>query len=200
MSVESNIQELFGADKGFDWIKATTEGTRDIGGIHKGIVNKSSIIPNCRPNFFEATNLYVIILDTDFLKYPNIEELGTFTLDLSLPITSTDNSQPQKTQSLSSVGEGTEQQFPISKQLLQQIQSSPTYNSQQIQSQPTSDSRGFLNSNNPNSQKSFETNNQKNPDTLSGLEIGLIAALIFIFLILIVFGIWAYQKINKRKK
>ena len=30
--------ELFGADKGFDWIKATTEGTRDIGGIHKGIV------------------------------------------------------------------------------------------------------------------------------------------------------------------
>ena len=32
-------------------------GTNIYDGIHKGIVNKSSIIPNCRPNFFEATNL-----------------------------------------------------------------------------------------------------------------------------------------------
>ena len=33
--------ELFGADKGFDWIKATTHGTRDIGGVHRGIVRNS---------------------------------------------------------------------------------------------------------------------------------------------------------------
>ena len=33
--------ELFGADKGFDWIKATTLGERDIGGVHKGVVRNS---------------------------------------------------------------------------------------------------------------------------------------------------------------
>ena len=38
---------------------------------YNGVINQSSMIPNCRPNFYDASNLYVIILDTDFITYPN---------------------------------------------------------------------------------------------------------------------------------
>lgn len=39
-----------------------------------GVVNRSSNIPNCRPNFFEQTNLYVITLDSKWNGYP--KDLG----------------------------------------------------------------------------------------------------------------------------
>ena len=53
-------------------------GTAMYDGIYNGVANKSSILPNCRPNFFEATNLHVIILNTIFLKYPDLDKMGTF--------------------------------------------------------------------------------------------------------------------------
>jgi hypothetical protein len=42
-----------------------------------GIVNKSSNVPNCRPNFYNKTGLYVITLDTTWVDYPKFEKLGT---------------------------------------------------------------------------------------------------------------------------
>ena len=46
--------------------------------VYNGVANKSSILPNCRPNFFEATNLHVIILNTNFYRYPDLDKMGTF--------------------------------------------------------------------------------------------------------------------------
>ena len=34
------------------------------------VVNKSSNAPNCRPNFFDETNSYIITLDTNWHGYP----------------------------------------------------------------------------------------------------------------------------------
>jgi hypothetical protein len=42
-----------------------------------GIVDKSSNTPNCRPNFYEKTGLYVITLQTQWDGYPYINSLGT---------------------------------------------------------------------------------------------------------------------------
>ena len=41
-----------------------------------GVVNKSSNVPNCRPNFFDKTNLYVITLYTQWNGYPPLDSLG----------------------------------------------------------------------------------------------------------------------------
>jgi hypothetical protein len=41
-----------------------------------GEVNKSSAVPNCRPNFFNDTGLYVVILYCDWNGYPNTQTLG----------------------------------------------------------------------------------------------------------------------------
>lgn len=43
-----------------------------------GIVNKSAYIPNCRPNFFNKYNYYVIVLySATWNGYPEPENLGT---------------------------------------------------------------------------------------------------------------------------
>ena len=42
-----------------------------------GIVNKSSNMPNCRPNFYNKSGLYVITLQTTWVDYPKFEKLGT---------------------------------------------------------------------------------------------------------------------------
>lgn len=42
-----------------------------------GIVNKSSNMPNCRPNFYNKSGLYVITLETTWVDYPKFEKLGT---------------------------------------------------------------------------------------------------------------------------
>lgn len=149
-------------------------GTEMYNGIHNGVANKSSIVPNCRPNFFDATNLYVIILNTDFYQYPNLDKMGYF------EISNFDNKPIQK---------------PTPK---------PT-------GKPTGKPMGKpTNSNDPSksgiantrpSLPKFRNNASKiNSGSLNGLEIGLIVALIFVSLILIFGGGWAYQKINKRKK
>ena len=42
-----------------------------------GIINQSGSIPNCRPNFFEKTGLYVISLLSPWIGYPSKNSLGT---------------------------------------------------------------------------------------------------------------------------
>jgi hypothetical protein len=37
-----------------------------------GVVDKSSYVPNCRPNFFEKTGLYVVTLYSNWYGYPNV--------------------------------------------------------------------------------------------------------------------------------
>ena len=47
-----------------------------------GVVNKSSDVPNCRPNYFAATGNYVITLMTEWRGYPknsDLKNLGTIT-------------------------------------------------------------------------------------------------------------------------
>ena len=44
------------------------------GRIVKGFFGKSSDIPNARPYFFEKTGLYVIVLHTEWKRYP--DDLG----------------------------------------------------------------------------------------------------------------------------
>jgi hypothetical protein len=42
-----------------------------------GVVDKSSNIPNCRPNYFEKTGYYVITLYGTWNGYPTPDKLGT---------------------------------------------------------------------------------------------------------------------------
>ena len=44
-----------------------------------GIVNKSSEVPNCRPNFFEETGSYIITLMAPWNGYTKNCQLGTVT-------------------------------------------------------------------------------------------------------------------------
>ena len=41
-----------------------------------GIVNQSSYMPNCRPNFYEKYGLYIITLGSAWLGYPGQNKLG----------------------------------------------------------------------------------------------------------------------------
>lgn len=49
----------------------------EFGGPYWGTVGKSSNVPNCRPNFFDVTQYYVITLDSYFTNYP--KKMGNFT-------------------------------------------------------------------------------------------------------------------------
>jgi hypothetical protein len=44
--------------------------------IH-GVVNQSSYVPSCRPNFFNDTGLYVIVLNSSWDGYPSPNKLGS---------------------------------------------------------------------------------------------------------------------------
>ena len=46
----------------------------------RGIVNVSSLVPNCRPNFFSETGLYVVELQSSWNGYPSEQNLGTVKL------------------------------------------------------------------------------------------------------------------------
>lgn len=46
------------------------------GQTYIGYINKSSNFPNCRPNFFAQTGLYIITLDTHWTGYPYSDSLG----------------------------------------------------------------------------------------------------------------------------
>ena len=153
-------------------------GTEMYNGIHTGVANKSSIVPNCRPNFFDATNLYVIILNTDFYQYPNLDKMGYF------EISNFDNKPtPKSPEKLAGKLAGKPAGKPTGKPANSNDPSKP----------------GIANTR--SSLPKFRNNGSKiNSGSLNGLEIGLIVALIFVSLILIFGGGWAYQKINKRKK
>jgi len=47
----------------------------------RGVVNQSGVVPNCRPNFFAQTGMYIITLDSDWHGYPRslgqVEFFGT---------------------------------------------------------------------------------------------------------------------------
>ncbi|MDC0231216.1 hypothetical protein OAK19_04555 [Aureispira] len=150
-------------------IKIQVCNTNYYNNTYNGVINQSSMIPNCRPNFYDASNLYVIILDTDFITYPT--KMGEFTIyDPSTPL-STSTSTPQTTCG----------------------QPRPTSTPKQPSKIP---SRRI-----PTRAPSFQQKSPQGSDGLNGLEIGLIIALIFLLLLLIFGGGWAYQTIkNKRKK
>jgi len=155
-------------------------GTAMYDGIYNGVANKSSILPNCRPNFFEATNLHVIILNTIFLKYPDLDKMGTFEIFKN----SNKPSNPPPQIPPPQIPQQPIPQQPIPQQPIPQ-QPIPQ---QPIPQQP-----------NPYKLPNFR-NSAPPPHNLNGLEIGLIVALLFMSLVLIFGGGWAYQKINKRKK
>ena len=51
------------------------------GKLIPGIVDKSSSIPNCRPNFFDKTGYYVITLIGTWNGYPDPDKLGVVTFE-----------------------------------------------------------------------------------------------------------------------
>ena len=57
-------------------------GTRTVYDNNKiyGVVNESMYVPNCRPNFFNETGLYVITLDSSWNGYPPENMLGNVDL------------------------------------------------------------------------------------------------------------------------
>ena len=75
---------LFKLNDGQIYINITnTGGIYD--GLHQGIVDLSQNIPNCRPDFFDQTRLYVIILpQTNFTQYPNQDQMGSFKISSNL--------------------------------------------------------------------------------------------------------------------
>ncbi len=50
--------------------------TRFDGRMVRGYVNNSSHMPNCRPNFGEATGFYIVTLDMILDEYPMYDSLG----------------------------------------------------------------------------------------------------------------------------
>lgn len=56
-----------------------TDGPYD-GKLCVGIVNKSSQVPNCRPNFFAQTGDFIITLNLEWLGYPSPNKLGNVTI------------------------------------------------------------------------------------------------------------------------
>ena len=50
--------------------------TRFDGLVVRGYVNNSSHMPNCRPNFGEATGFYIVTLDMILDEYPMYDNLG----------------------------------------------------------------------------------------------------------------------------
>ena len=56
-----------------------TDGPYD-GRLCVGIVNKSSQVPNCRPNFFSQTGDYIITLNLEWMGYPSPNKLGNVTI------------------------------------------------------------------------------------------------------------------------
>jgi hypothetical protein len=64
-----------------------------------GIVDKSSYVPNCRPNFFEQTGYYVVTLWSNWYGYPNVDMNGEVKfLGLKEPDNSTPLPAPEKPQ------------------------------------------------------------------------------------------------------
>ncbi len=65
-------------------LTCTISGTNSIYELTplRGVVNQSGFVPNCRPNFFSQTGLYIITLDSDWHGYPaelgQVEFFGTF--------------------------------------------------------------------------------------------------------------------------
>ena len=55
------------------------------GAVYWATIDKSMNIPNCRPNFFDATGFYIAELDTDFSLFP--ETMGNFSFmeDVIIP-------------------------------------------------------------------------------------------------------------------
>ena len=51
--------------------------TTDDAKLTKGIVNQSGLTPNCRPNFFAATGLFVVQLLTPWIGYPKETSKGS---------------------------------------------------------------------------------------------------------------------------
>jgi len=56
-----------------------TEGPYD-GKLCVGIVNKSSQVPNCRPNYFAQTGDFIITLNLEWMGYPSPNKLGNVTI------------------------------------------------------------------------------------------------------------------------
>lgn len=54
-------------------VRCQISGTGSVydGHVMTGIVNKSGVVPNCRPNFFAKTGLYVINLQSNWCGYPS---------------------------------------------------------------------------------------------------------------------------------
>ena len=55
-------------------VKCQIKGSDSIYDKHSitGVINTSGNVPNCRPNFFDKTGLYVIRLLSNWYGYPNI--------------------------------------------------------------------------------------------------------------------------------
>jgi len=65
-------------------IKISGTNTLYDGKMVKGVINKSSDVPNYRPNFFDQTGYYIISLDADWYGYPHPSSQGEITIDQTL--------------------------------------------------------------------------------------------------------------------
>ncbi len=59
------------------FIKVEIKGTHNYSGrLMKAKVNLSSNYPNCRPNYYEMTGQYVLLLNIGWSGYPEVGKLG----------------------------------------------------------------------------------------------------------------------------
>ena len=65
------LLEFFKANQYSVFCEVRGSGSVYDGMIIPGVVNQSAYTPNCRPNYFEDTNTYVVTLNMDFKGYPN---------------------------------------------------------------------------------------------------------------------------------
>ena len=73
-------------------VLATISGTNTIydGKTIPGIVDKSSKVPNCKPNFFKKYGLYVVSLHAGWHGYPSPDKLGSVTFSGLKSVTEND--------------------------------------------------------------------------------------------------------------
>lgn len=65
-------------------LRVNIEGTKDYDKVYNATIDRSSDIPNCRPNFYDATQLYIATLDTFFNYFPESHRLGRISLNMGI--------------------------------------------------------------------------------------------------------------------
>lgn len=153
-------------------IRINITGNDYYNGTKFAIIDQSSMTPNVRPNFYDATILYVATLyNTQWKGYPT--NMGSFTINDEI-------AKPESIQTLVS-------------------QETKSREDKSVENKSVENNKdSYLNLSNNNSESSSKTCSKD--DKLSSLELILIVFIIFLILFLIFGGIFYFKKKNISKK